>query len=162
MKELLYVNRDMNRLADVLSKLHEKTNVRFNDGRKPLDISEAEMDSAHGLCYDTNEYGVGYIYIKSFLSIENYHELTPEQFVKHIEERNYKTGEFKHGHIYTGEFIENDRTYIKGTVLCNKRMLQDINSAYNKCINIEDLKETKNVVDITPKEQLAILNEIKL
>jgi hypothetical protein len=145
MKKLLYINRDMNRLADVLSKLHEKTNVRFNDGRKPLDISEAEMDSAHGLCYDTNEYGVGYIYIKSFLSIEN-----------------YKTGEFKHGHIYTGEFIENDRTYIKGTVLCNKRMLQDINSAYNKCINIEDLKETKNVVDITPKEQLAILNEIKL
>lgn len=158
MKKCLHINGDVDRFERVLAELEETSNVRFSLGR-PLYSVDVNIAKDKKFLVFLFEEGTDKTQLYLTDNIDtNVIELPEEGFIRFVSERNPKYGQFKHGHMYMGKF-KTQKIEFNGLVLFKNDRL--IINAY-KTINMKDLQidQCKDIVDVTPVEQLKNLNEL--
>jgi len=163
---VLHVNGDFYRVTEVLRKLEENSNVRWEDGRLPTQITSSEINNINWLEYIPKEGTVvGMLTNMDKIIEDSLQELGKDDFVKTITQENPKYKDFKHGHIYFGEIynILYDEPVLNGLVVFKNNEFCNLMTSY-ECVNVKNLSDKTfehELVDVTPKEQLKLLNELQ-
>jgi hypothetical protein len=163
---VLHVNGDFYRVTEVLRKLEENSNVRWEDGRLPTQITSSEINNINWLEYIPKEGNVvGMLTNMDKIIEDSLQELGKDDFVKTITQENPKYKDFKHGHIYFGEIYNTlyDEPVLNGLVVFKNNEFCNLMTSY-ECVNVKNLSSKTfehELVDVTPKEQLKLLNELQ-
>ena len=123
-KIVVYLGDDRQRITKILKELEETTSIRWNDGKKPLEVVR------EALCISYNYFLEELKYSNSRNLLETYTEVTPQEFIELIQKEHPKDLQdrledfLEEGCVYYGEIESRDGKVLRGSLIYDSPYLE--------------------------------------